>query len=190
MKFLARAQAVTKEAFEFVKSTVASQGKVVLVNEDPEEGGYASEDDENFFHEAPFVGSYGKHGSYVEYAILSLEMIDGEVVLHTRGRGDIDNEQDFKLENAEEQQIIYLADLLTIKEEDASTAGPILYPVSDEDEEYSVNVCRTAYGFKTIEVMAKSAPEAIEKALEEAGDHSFSEKSSEYTEDGVTVKGL
>jgi hypothetical protein len=64
--------------------------------------------------------------------------------------------------------------------------GPVLYPVSDEPEAYAVNVCRTGYGFNRIEVMAKSAPEAIEKALEEAGSHSFSDKSSEYTEDGVT----
>lgn len=52
--------------------------------------------------------------------------------------------------------------------------------------EYEVKVCRTGYGFTTIEVTARSAQEAEEKALNEAGDHSYSEKSSEYTSDGVT----
>lgn len=49
---------------------------------------------------------------------------------------------------------------------------------------YKGTVCRTSYGFLTIEVEAKNKREAREKILEEAGDYEFSEKSSDYSLDG------
>jgi hypothetical protein len=58
-------------------------------------------------------------------------------------------------------------------------------PMSQEPERYRVSVCRTAYGFNTIDVQARSPEEAEELALDEAGDHTYSEKSSEFTTDGV-----
>lgn len=58
-------------------------------------------------------------------------------------------------------------------------------PMSQEPETYEVNVCRTGYGFTSITVTARSQEEAENKALDEAGDHSYSEKSSEFTTDGV-----
>ena len=54
------------------------------------------------------------------------------------------------------------------------------------EESYTVTVCRTGYGFAYIEVMASSPEEAEAKAMEEAGDHHYSEKASEYTPDGAT----
>ncbi len=57
---------------------------------------------------------------------------------------------------------------------------------SNTDKEYEVQVVRTAYAFKTIKVKANSEEEAKEKALDEAGDHEFSEKSSDYSVDGVS----
>ncbi len=45
---------------------------------------------------------------------------------------------------------------------------------------FNVEVVRTGIGFRTIEVEANNQKEANEKALDEAGDHEFSEKSSEY----------
>lgn len=59
-------------------------------------------------------------------------------------------------------------------------------PMSQTPEEYEVSVCRTGYGFHKILVQARSQEEAEELALEEAGDHEYSEKSSEYTLDGAT----
>jgi hypothetical protein len=59
-------------------------------------------------------------------------------------------------------------------------------PMSQEPEAYEVSVCRTGYGFHRIQVQARSPEEAEELALDEAGDHEYSEKSSEYTTDGVT----
>jgi len=48
-----------------------------------------------------------------------------------------------------------------------------------EEQLYRVEVCRTYYGYKTLEVEASSEEEAEKKALEECGDFnvsSFSEK--------------
>lgn len=45
---------------------------------------------------------------------------------------------------------------------------------------YSVPVVRIGYGFKNIEVEANSQEEAEQLALDEAGDHEYSEKESQY----------
>lgn len=50
---------------------------------------------------------------------------------------------------------------------------------------YEVEVCRTGYGFNTIEVEASCADEAMMKALDEAGNHYYSEKDADYTVEGV-----
>jgi hypothetical protein len=53
---------------------------------------------------------------------------------------------------------------------------------------YLVNVCRTAWGFNTLEVEADGPEQAKEIALDEAGNHLYSEKESEYTCEGVFEK--
>jgi len=53
---------------------------------------------------------------------------------------------------------------------------------------YKATVCRTAYGFTDIEVEANSKEEAEKKILDEAGDHLYSEKSSEFTLDSGAIK--
>lgn len=47
-------------------------------------------------------------------------------------------------------------------------------------ETFKVEVLRIGYATKEIEVEAETQEEADEKALEEAGNHEFSEKTSEY----------
>lgn len=64
-----------------------------------------------------------------------------------------------------------------------------LFDSTEDDrpkKKFSVAVCRTGYGHANIEVEAFTAEEAEELALEEAGDHSFSENNSEYTSNGAT----
>lgn len=51
---------------------------------------------------------------------------------------------------------------------------------------YTVLVIRTSYGNREIEVEADSEEGAREKALEEAGNHEFSEHTAEYEVDYVT----
>lgn len=55
---------------------------------------------------------------------------------------------------------------------------------------WSVDVCRTSYAHLTIEVYANSEAEAVEKALDEAGDHEFTEKDADYSapDGGIKMK--
>lgn len=46
---------------------------------------------------------------------------------------------------------------------------------------FEIEVCRVGYGFATIPVEAGTLEEAEAIALEEAGGHDFSEKTSEYS---------
>jgi hypothetical protein len=55
-------------------------------------------------------------------------------------------------------------------------------------KKYVVSVCRTAHAFRDIEVEAKDEIEAEKLALEEAGNHEFSEKSADYTANGSREK--
>lgn len=48
---------------------------------------------------------------------------------------------------------------------------------------YKIPIRRIGYSFKTIEVQAKTEGEAIDKALESAGNYEYSESSSEYEHD-------
>lgn len=55
---------------------------------------------------------------------------------------------------------------------------------------YTIEVCRTGFGFKNIEVEANSFEEAIELALDDAGNHEFSESEAEYTTDSLPTKPI
>lgn len=46
---------------------------------------------------------------------------------------------------------------------------------------WNVPVLRTGFGSRTIDVIATTEEEAIEKAIDEAGDHEFSENDADYT---------
>lgn len=50
-----------------------------------------------------------------------------------------------------------------------------------EEMKFNVHVMRIGYAFRIIQVEAKNPKEAEELALEEAGNHEYSEKSSEYS---------
>jgi len=57
-------------------------------------------------------------------------------------------------------------------------------------KKFKVMVCRTSHGFNEIEVEAKTPEQAEEIALEKAGNYLFSEKSADYTSNGVIeIKG-
>ncbi len=62
---------------------------------------------------------------------------------------------------------------------------PIVNGVVEKDGlpevQWSVPVCRTAYAHHTMEVTARTEEEAIEKALDVAGDIEFSEKDADYS---------
>lgn len=54
-------------------------------------------------------------------------------------------------------------------------------PSTAAEQIFDVDVCRTGFGFATIQIRASSEFEAQQAALDQAGDHLFSEKDSEYT---------
>lgn len=62
--------------------------------------------------------------------------------------------------------------------------------VEPEEEQkprkYIVDIVRIGYGFHTVEVMATNHQEAREKAMDEAGDYEYSEKTAEYEVESVT----
>lgn len=68
------------------------------------------------------------------------------------------------------------------------------YAESDEERDkrlgrkYVVSVCRTSYAFRDIEVRAKNEKEAKRLALDQAGDHEFSEKDADYETTNVSEK--
>ena len=52
-----------------------------------------------------------------------------------------------------------------------------------KNKKFTVNVCRVSYAFHSIVVEAKTEKEAEKLALDQAGDHEYSEKSADYTVD-------
>jgi len=57
-----------------------------------------------------------------------------------------------------------------------------LEPAAEEETRiWMVPVCRTGWGSRTIEVLAKTEQEAIELAIDAAGSESFSENDAEYS---------
>ncbi len=52
--------------------------------------------------------------------------------------------------------------------------------------QFDVTVCRTAVAFATIRVEADDADMAEHVALNNAGDHTYTEKDADYTAQGVS----
>lgn len=65
--------------------------------------------------------------------------------------------------------------------EDACKYGDDDCPVEAKDRIWTVPVLRTGYATKTIDVIAKTEQEAIDKAIDEAGGKEFSENNAEYS---------
>lgn len=61
----------------------------------------------------------------------------------------------------------------------------VLENITDEDEEkltpFTIDVIRTGYGYKSITVMAADELDAQDKALEDAGNHEYTEKDADYS---------
>ena len=47
-------------------------------------------------------------------------------------------------------------------------------------KKYKLEICRVSYAHNTINIEANSEEEAKTKALDEAGDHNYSEKNADY----------
>lgn len=49
------------------------------------------------------------------------------------------------------------------------------------EREFTVELCRTGYGFTTVQIKAKTQEEANQIALDHSGDYDYNEKTAEYT---------
>jgi len=54
------------------------------------------------------------------------------------------------------------------------------WEIIGEEREFEIEIVRKGYGFNTVIVRAYTEEEAIEKALDKAGNHLYSEKASHY----------
>lgn len=97
--------------------------------------------------------------------------------------GDIYPEQVFELDELKQRlkDLVYQQTVDNLTEEQKKQYHLIDAAVESEEVLWNVPVMRTGYGHTLIAVTASTEQEAINKALDEAGGESFSEKSSEYT---------
>lgn len=72
--------------------------------------------------------------------------------------------------------------IMGIDEENVHFANEEYYLVVAEEklETFQVELCRIGYGYKTLTIQATSYDDACDRAFEQAGDHEYTEKSSEY----------
>lgn len=110
--------------------------------------------------------------------------------------GDITPEQQMQLDSIQEQlkTLVYNQVVQNLTPEqrdeavhkahcspDACKYGEDTCPVANPIKSWNVPILRTGYGHALIAVSARTEKEAIERAIEEAGNESFSEKDAEYS---------
>lgn len=104
--------------------------------------------------------------------------------------GDITPEQQAKLDSLKEdlKSLVMTQVIQNLDEKQRKYYGIQEEPVAEATQEetpqpriWKVPVCRTGFGSRTINVIATTEAEAIEKAIDEAGNHEFSENDAEYT---------
>ena len=54
------------------------------------------------------------------------------------------------------------------------------WEILGEEKEYEIEIVRKGYGFNTVKVRGYTEKEAIERALDQAGNHLYSEKDADY----------
>lgn len=104
--------AVVAEASNFIREAVKKKKKIVLVDEEKiEVNGEESED----FLEAPTFSAVDKHFYYEQYAVMSIEKGEDDVLFNCIERGENRNSKQFKLSELSSDDIstvCYLADLI------------------------------------------------------------------------------
>lgn len=100
--------------------------------------------------------------------------------------GDITPEQEAKLDIIKEdlKSLVMTQVIQNLDEKQCKFYG-IQEELQNEETPqpriWKVPVCRTGFGSRTMEVIATTEEEALQKAIDEAGNHEFSENDAEYT---------
>jgi hypothetical protein len=113
--FHTRLTAVVAEAVTFLHNAVGKKKKIVLMKE---EDIYKDQEETEEFLDLPTLSSVSKHGYYDQYAVMSLEKDEDEVILNCIGRGEDSDKRKFKLSelSAEDSSTVcYIADLVANK---------------------------------------------------------------------------
>lgn len=108
--FYAQLNFVITSALDFIEKSMTKKKKVVFWDLEEQPDGTEEE-----FYDLPTVTYVTKHGFYEQYAVLSMSKKGKNVILHTKGRGENDSLQDFKLSEISSDdsvQIVLLADLI------------------------------------------------------------------------------
>jgi len=101
--FEQKSQQVWEEAQLFIENSINEGETIRLLKEEDEE------DIDNLFN-LPFVYQVGKYSQYDEYAILSVRKEDGQIILHTKCKGEDSTISDFILPEMEHTNLCMLAD--------------------------------------------------------------------------------
>lgn len=108
--FLERLEGVEQEALDFIRKTLKKGQTITLATNNE------LEKNNDLIYELPNVGHYGKHGTYDEYAVLSITKSTKNVItLQTKGKGEADGEEEFGLGEMDANALCFLADEISKK---------------------------------------------------------------------------
>lgn len=82
-KFLSQLSAITDKAEALIKN-IPEGMNIVLID---------TSDEENDINEVPIATKVGKYGDYDEYAIVSVQKKNGNVILHLEGKSEASGEE-------------------------------------------------------------------------------------------------
>jgi hypothetical protein len=108
--FYARLNFVITSAIQFIEKSMTKKKKVSFWTSKEQPDGT-----EDAFYDLPTVTYVTKHGFYEQYAVMSVSKKGKDVILHTKGRGENDGLQDFKLREINSDDAVsvcLLADLI------------------------------------------------------------------------------
>jgi len=104
--FLERIRSIYAEAKEFIKQKLEENGGNIIFLMEDEDGEYDTE----LMLECPSASNVVKHGFYVEYSIVELKLVDGEVKMKLIERGELSSEEEVGLEYA--NSVAHIADTI------------------------------------------------------------------------------
>lgn len=105
--FLSQLQKTVTTALMFLRACL-KEGQVMTIYNDVDTG---TEE----FYELPVATHFGKHGDFTEYAIISVEKRNGNIILHTISKNEDETKKEFPIEDIEDVSLCQLADLITEK---------------------------------------------------------------------------
>jgi len=109
ISFSEQLRTAVRLALEYITEAATKRKKIVFYKGIPQ-------GDEDEFYDLPTLSNVDKYYSYTQYGVLSIEKVDKDIILHTKGRTEGDEGlKDFKLtelSNENQAVICEIADLV------------------------------------------------------------------------------